>query len=72
MAYIIDLERGVVFILAATIYTNENEFCNDNQYGYDVIGLLFLRDLGSAIYELELARERAYRPDCSRIIRSEQ
>ncbi|MGI9204524.1 MAG: serine hydrolase [Woeseiaceae bacterium] len=65
-AYIIDLENSVEFILAATIYANENETFNDNVYEYDEIGLPFLRDLGAAIHEVELNRERKHAPDLSR------
>lgn len=65
-AYIIDLENNVEFILAATIYTNENETFNDNSYEYEEIGLPFLRELGAAIHEVELNRERLHEPDLSR------
>lgn len=65
-AYIIDLENNVEFILAATIYTNENETFNDDNYEYDEVGLPFLRDLGAAIYEVELNRVRAHEPDLTR------
>ena len=64
-AYIVDFENGVEFLLAATIYTNENETFNDDNYEYDEIALPFLRDLGLAIYELELYRDRSHRPDLS-------
>ena len=62
-AYIVDLKNGVEFILAATIYTNANGIFNDDLYEYDSIGFPFMRELGKAIYELELARDRAVRPD---------
>ena len=65
-AYIVDFENGVEFILAATIYTNANQTFNDGEYEYDEIGLPFLRDLGQAIYELELSRSRPRAPDLSR------
>ena len=71
-AYIVDFDNGVEFLLAATVYTNENATFNDNQYEYDEIGLPFLRELGQAIYELELERERPARPDLSRFIPSEE
>ena len=71
-AYVVDLENGVEFILAATVYTNANETFNDNQYEYDDTSLPFLRELGQAIYEIELARDREFRPDLSRFLRSEQ
>ena len=64
-AYIVDFENGIEFLLAASIYTNENETFNDDDYEYDEIALPFLRDLGLAIYELELKRDRPYKPDLS-------
>lgn len=71
-AYVADVKNGVEFILAATIYTNENGTFNDDTYEYEELGLPFLRDLGQSIYELELARERTHRPDLSRLFPSEQ
>ena len=65
-AYIVDLERRVEFVLAATIYTNENGIFNDDVYEYDSIGFPFMRELGQAIFALELARERQVLPDLSR------
>lgn len=70
-AYIVDLQNDVEFILAATIYTNANETFNDDTYEYDEIGLPFLRDLGQAIYEVELHRERLHAPDFRRFSDSE-
>lgn len=66
-AYIVDFDSGVEFLLAAMIYTNENQTFNDNVYEYDTIGFPFLRDLGQAIYEVELARDRRYPPDLSEL-----
>lgn len=65
-AYIVDFENGVEFLLAATIYTNENGTFNDDNYEYDEIALPFLRDLGLAVYEVEVARKREHIPDLSR------
>lgn len=65
-AYIVDLKHNIEFILSATIYTNENQTFNDDNYEYDEIGLPFLRNLGQAIYEVELERERMNEPDLSR------
>lgn len=64
-AYVVDFEHGIEFILAATVYTNENQTFNDNQYEYDEIGLPFLRDLGQAIFEFESDRPRQHAPDLS-------
>ncbi len=66
-AYIVDYENGVEFLLAATLYTNDNETFNDDNYEYEEIAQPFFRDLGLAIYELELSRERPFRPDLSRM-----
>lgn len=70
-AYLIDVESKIEFILAATIYTNANETFNDNDYEYNDVGFPFLRDLGKAIYELEIDRERLNQPDFSRFKSSE-
>ena len=64
-AYIVDFENGVEFLLAATVYTNENQTFNDNEYEYDSVGFPFLRNLGEAFYEVELARHREHEPDFS-------
>ena len=65
-AYIVDFKHHIEFILSATIYTNENQTFNDDAYEYAEIGLPFLRNLGQAIYEVELERERQNEPDLSR------
>lgn len=65
-AYIVDFENKVEFLLSATIYTNENQTFNDNSYEYNEIGLPFMKNLGQAIYELELNRPRKFSPDLSR------
>lgn len=64
-AYVVDFDNDVEFVLAATIYVNANQTFNDDHYEYDTIGLPFLRELGLAVYELELERERAHQPDLS-------
>lgn len=65
-AYVVDFDNGIEFILAATVYTNANETFNDGNYEYDEIGYPFLRELGKAIYEIELERERRNAPDLDR------
>jgi len=65
-AYIVDFKNKIEFILAATIYTNENQTFNDDHYEYSEVGLPFMRDLGQAIYEIELHRKRNHEPDLSR------
>lgn len=59
-AYIVDDKNKVEFLLAATIHVNENETFNDGVYEYDRIGFPFLGQLGEAIYQYELQRERKH------------
>jgi hypothetical protein len=65
-AYILDLENNAEFLLTAVVYVNKNQIFNDNVYEYDEIGLPFLGELGRAIYQYELSREREYQPDLSK------
>ncbi len=65
-AYIVDFENGIEFMVSATIYTNANGTFNDDNYEYDEVGFPFFRELGQALYELELVRNREYRPDLER------
>ncbi|MDH3321951.1 MAG: class A beta-lactamase-related serine hydrolase [Flavobacteriaceae bacterium] len=62
-AYIVDFDKGIEFLLTAVIYTNENETLNDGNYEYDTIALPFFGNLGRIIYDYELKRKRAYKPD---------
>ena len=66
IAYIVDFENKIEFMLGAVIYVNENEILNDGQYEYEEIGFPFMRDLGQLFYKHELERERAHAPDLSR------
>jgi len=70
VAYIVDFENGVEFMLSASVYANENETFNDNQYEYSTVSEPFLRELGKIIYEYELERDRANRPDLSKFMLS--
>ncbi|SKB60309.1 Beta-lactamase enzyme family protein [Dyadobacter psychrophilus] len=65
-AYIADFEKGIEFMLTAVIYCNEDEIFNDNKYDYDTVGFPFMANLGKTIFEYELSRKRANRPDLSR------
>lgn len=52
VAYIRD-NKGVEFLLSATILTNKNEIFNDNKYEIDDLGIPFLAALGREIYQFE-------------------
>lgn len=68
VAYIIDTEAKLEFMLSATIHVNANQVFNDNVYEYDSIGLPFLKNLGTVIYDYEKNRTRKYSPDLSKFI----
>jgi len=61
--YIIDTDAKVEFMLSAVIYVNADGILNDNTYDYRTIGLPFMKNLGNTIYNYELSRKRAFRPN---------
>lgn len=63
IAYIVDFENKVEFILAANIHVNKNQTYNDGVYEYDEIGLPVLAKIGKIIYQYELSRKRGEEPD---------
>ncbi|KQS33245.1 hypothetical protein ASG33_03950 [Dyadobacter sp. Leaf189] len=65
-AYIADFEKGIEFMLTAVIYCNEDQIFNDNEYEYETVGLPFMANLGKTIFEYELGRKRAVRPELDR------
>ncbi len=66
MAYIVDFEKKIEFVLGAIIYVNENEILNDGEYEYEAIGYPFMRDLGLLFYDYEVKRPRTHLPDLNR------
>lgn len=62
-AYVVDTLHGVEFLLTATIYVNDDQIFNDDNYEYDSIGYPFLEDVGSVIYAHELARVKKNKPN---------
>lgn len=66
VAYIVDFENKIEFMLSAVIHVNKDQIYNDNKYEYDEIGLPFLANLGRVIYKYELTRNRKYLPDLSK------
>lgn len=68
VAYIIDTEKKIEFMLSATIYCNNDGILNDDKYDYQSIGYPFLKNLGNAIYNYELNRSKKHLPDLSSFI----
>ncbi len=65
VAYIVDFEKDIEFMLSATVYCNKDEILNDDKYDYDSVGFPFMKNLGRLVYEYELTRERPKKPDLS-------
>jgi hypothetical protein len=65
VAYVVDLENNVEFMLSATILCNSDGIFNDDNYDFEKTGFPFMKLLGEIIYQHELKRERKYRPDLS-------
>ena len=63
VAYIVDFEKHVEFMLAATILCNSDGIFNDDHYDYDTVGFPFLAKLGRAALDLERKRKRGGRVD---------
>lgn len=64
-SYIVDFDNNIEFLLAATIYANEDEVINDGIYEYDTVAHPFLYQLGQTVYNYELRRGRKFIPDLS-------
>jgi hypothetical protein len=66
VAYIVDFEKKVEFMLSAVIHINKDGIFNDDKYEYDQIGIPFMTNLGKVIYNYELNRSKKYLPDLSK------
>ena len=63
IAYIMDPEKKVEFMLSAVIYCNSDGIINDSKYDYDSVGFPFYKNLGQLIYNYELQRKKAFLPN---------
>ena len=68
VAYVVDFEKNIEFMVSAAIYCNKDEILNDDKYDYNTIGFPFLKNLGRIIYEYETKREKKFQPDLSPLI----
>lgn len=62
-SYVADFTNQVEYMLSATIYVNRDGILNDNKYEYDSVAHPFFYQLGQTIYQYELNRKRAHKPD---------
>ena len=66
ITYIVDLKNNIEFMITATIHCNSDGIYNDDKYDYKTVGFPFLKNLGKAIYDYELKRDRKIAPDLSK------
>lgn len=65
ITYVVDFDKGIEFMLAASLLCNSDGIFNDSKYDYDAVGFPFLKNLGRVIYDYERKRPRANKPDLS-------
>lgn len=65
LAYVIDPEKNVEFMLSATILCNSDGIFNDDRYDFEQTGYPFMQRLGEVVYQHELQRKRARKTDFS-------
>jgi len=65
IAYVVDFEHHVEFMLSATILCNSDGIFNDDHYDFEQTGYPFMQQLGYAVYQYELQRKRNHQPDLS-------
>ena len=63
VAYFCDFQNKVEFFVSAAINCNTDGILNDDKYDYDSIGYPFMKNLGEALYQYELKREKKHLPD---------
>jgi hypothetical protein len=63
IAYVMDPEKKIEFMLSAVIYCNSDGILNDSKYDYDSVGFPFYKNLGQLIYNYELERKKAFLPN---------
>ena len=63
VAYIVDFERKIEFMVSATIYCNTDGIINDDRYDYEKYGFSFMKYVGQVLYDYEITRNRKHLPD---------
>lgn len=66
IAYVVDFENHVEFLVSATISCNSDGIYNDDKYDYQSIGYPFLKNLGQLLLDYEKTRVRKFQPDLSK------
>lgn len=72
VAYIIDTDKQVEFMLSTVIGCNSDGIFNDNKYEYDEVGFPYMKELGEIIYQYECNRERKNKPNFAALLQTIQ
>lgn len=68
IAYVMDPEKKIEFMLSTVIYCNSDGIINDSKYDYDSMGYPFYKNLGQLIYNYELERKKAFLPNFASLL----
>ena len=68
IAYVVDFDNKVEFMLSCTLLCNQDGIFNDDKYEYATVGQPFMKRLGEVIYNYEKRRSKKYLPDLSRFV----
>ncbi len=66
VSYVVDFKNNLEYMLAATLYVNQDGVLNDNKYEYDTVGYPYMYHLGQTIYQYEQKRKRPQVPDLTK------
>ena len=65
ISYVVDFKHNIEYMLTATVYANSDGILNDDKYDFETVAHPFMYNIGQAVYQYELQRKRAYKPDLS-------
>ena len=68
VAYVIDTQKNIEYMLSVQLLVNENDIFNDGVYEYNTVGKPFIGELSEMLYHYELNRKRNYQPNLNKYI----
>ncbi len=68
ICYVVDFEHHIEYMLTGTVYANSDGILNDDKYDFETVAHPFMYQVGQVIYQYELQRKRAYKPNLSSFI----
>jgi len=65
ISYVVDFEHNIEYMLTGTVYANADGILNDDTYEFETVAHPFMYQVGQTIYQYELQRQRAVKPNLS-------